>query len=180
MAGWGGHGRTGTLVALLLSSLYGVNAHVALEYTQALHDCRGNPQGVRSPQTRIQRDQVRNTACHPALEGIQKLLGWSANRSSNNLRPANVLPMPLGRAVCKNIDQLQAWASFSARLWEGVVQFCSDGRGQTLKLQFSWRCHTVSAIWKFHYKGLHAGAAHCQLSFPGSPLRTCRRGVSQV
>jgi hypothetical protein len=56
--GWGGHGRTGTLVALLLSSLYGVNAHVALEYTQALHDSRGNPQGVRSPQTRIQRDQV--------------------------------------------------------------------------------------------------------------------------
>jgi len=45
-------------VALLLSSLYGVNAHVALEYTQALHDSRGNPQGVRSPQTRIQRDQV--------------------------------------------------------------------------------------------------------------------------
>jgi len=48
----GGHGRTGTLAAVVLSRLYGLSADEALVYTQALHDVRRNPQGVRSPQVR--------------------------------------------------------------------------------------------------------------------------------
>lgn len=56
---WGGHGRTGTLVALLLSQLYSLTADEALRYTQAFHDARRFPQGVRSPQTAVQRAQVK-------------------------------------------------------------------------------------------------------------------------
>ncbi len=55
---WGGHGRTGTLVAVLLGRLYGLPYTNALRYTQAFHDARVYPQGVRSPQTPVQRAQV--------------------------------------------------------------------------------------------------------------------------
>eukprot|EP00891_Asterochloris_glomerata_P009618 jgi/Astpho2/9618/Aster-03890 len=55
---WGGHGRTGTLVAIMLSRLYKVSCATALKYTQALHDTRRYPQNVRSPQTAVQRAQV--------------------------------------------------------------------------------------------------------------------------
>lgn len=59
---WGGHGRTGTLVAVLLGRLYGLPYTNALRYTQAFHDSRVYPQGVRSPQTPVQRAQVRSVS----------------------------------------------------------------------------------------------------------------------
>lgn len=57
---WGGHGRTGTLVAVMLGRLYSIPYTLALRYTQAFHDSRIYPQGVRSPQTPVQRAQVRD------------------------------------------------------------------------------------------------------------------------
>ena len=56
---WGGHGRTGTLVAVVLARLYGLTTVEALTYTQALHDVRRYPQNVRSPQTQVQVEQVK-------------------------------------------------------------------------------------------------------------------------
>mmetsp|Transcript_2457 Transcript_2457/g.4125 ORF Transcript_2457/g.4125 Transcript_2457/m.4125 type:complete len:359 (+) Transcript_2457:184-1260(+) len=56
---WGGHGRTGTLVAVMLGRLYNLPYTTALRYTQGFHDSRIYPQGVRSPQTPVQRAQVR-------------------------------------------------------------------------------------------------------------------------
>lgn len=56
---WGGHGRTGTLIAVMLGRLWGIPYTNALRYTQAFHDSRVYPQGVRSPQTPVQRAQVR-------------------------------------------------------------------------------------------------------------------------
>jgi hypothetical protein len=55
---WGGHGRTGSLVAVVLARLYGLPAEAALRATQACHDARVFPQGTRSPQTQAQRLQV--------------------------------------------------------------------------------------------------------------------------
>lgn len=49
---------TGTLVATMLSRLYGLSYTLALRHTQAYHDSRVYPQGVRSPQTAVQRAQV--------------------------------------------------------------------------------------------------------------------------
>ena len=57
----GGHGRTGTLVAVMLGRLYDLPASTALRLTQAYHDTRVYPQGVRSPQTTVQRAQVSRT-----------------------------------------------------------------------------------------------------------------------
>lgn len=56
---WGGHGRTGTLVSIMLGRLYDFPYTTAMRYTQAYHDSRVYPQGVRSPQTPVQRAQVR-------------------------------------------------------------------------------------------------------------------------
>ena len=43
----------------MLAKLYGLSCGEALKYTQAFHDARRYPQNVRSPQTAIQRTQVR-------------------------------------------------------------------------------------------------------------------------
>jgi hypothetical protein len=56
---WGGHGRTGTLLSVMLALLYGISAEEAMAATQAAHDSRTYPQGVRSPQTPPQAAQVR-------------------------------------------------------------------------------------------------------------------------
>ena len=63
---WGGHGRTGTLVATMLGRLYGLPYTGALRLTQAYHDARVYPQGVRSPQTPVQRAQVRRLLAMPS------------------------------------------------------------------------------------------------------------------
>jgi len=60
---WGGHGRTGTIVACLLARLYGLRgvegAETALQLTSALHSCRVNTRGSSSPQSACQFEQVR-------------------------------------------------------------------------------------------------------------------------
>mmetsp|Transcript_28923 Transcript_28923/g.53137 ORF Transcript_28923/g.53137 Transcript_28923/m.53137 type:complete len:379 (+) Transcript_28923:4364-5500(+) len=56
---WGGHGRTGTLVSVVLGRLYGISYTNAFKYCQSFHDSRVYPQNVRSPQTPVQRAQVR-------------------------------------------------------------------------------------------------------------------------
>jgi rhodanese-related sulfurtransferase len=56
---WGGHGRTGTISAILLSKLYGTGAEESLRRVQAVHDCRIEPRGSRSPQTDGQINQVK-------------------------------------------------------------------------------------------------------------------------
>lgn len=55
---WGGHGRTGTLVCLLLHLLYGLDDKDAFVRCQFLHDTRRLPINVGSPQTPKQREQV--------------------------------------------------------------------------------------------------------------------------
>jgi len=56
---WGGHGRTGVMVCLILHLMYGLTANEALERCQFLHDIRKMPIIVSSPQTFSQKDQVR-------------------------------------------------------------------------------------------------------------------------
>lgn len=56
---WGGHGRTGTVVSIMLHLMYGLCADVAMERCQHVHDVRRIPISVGSPQTEAQREQVR-------------------------------------------------------------------------------------------------------------------------
>jgi len=70
---WGGHGRTGTLVCIMLHLMYGYSDTQAMEYCQAVHDLRQCPVVVGSPQTQTQRDQVSRV--------IQKLMTQSRFRS---------------------------------------------------------------------------------------------------
>jgi hypothetical protein len=69
---WGGHGRTGTLLAVMLSWLYSLPYAAALKHVQAYHDSRIFPQGVRSPQTPVQRAQVRG-----ARRGAAAAAAWA-------------------------------------------------------------------------------------------------------
>jgi hypothetical protein len=55
---WGGHGRTGTVVCILLHIIYGLDVEECLRYCQFVHDLRQVPIDVGSPQTKTQRDQV--------------------------------------------------------------------------------------------------------------------------
>lgn len=55
---WGGHGRTGTIVSIMLHLMYGLSAVDAMHRCQVVHDLRKCPVDVGSPQTQAQRDQV--------------------------------------------------------------------------------------------------------------------------
>jgi hypothetical protein len=70
---WGGHGRTGTLVCIMLHLMYGYTDTEAMQYCQAVHDLRQCPVVVGSPQTQTQRDQVSRI--------VQKLITQSRFRS---------------------------------------------------------------------------------------------------
>eukprot|EP00798_Chlamydomonas_sp_ICE-L_P002067 gene2067-18251_t len=59
---WGGHGRTGTLVSVMLGRMYGLPYTAAMHYCQAFHDSRQYPQGVNSPHTPVQRAQALRPA----------------------------------------------------------------------------------------------------------------------
>jgi protein-tyrosine phosphatase len=59
---WGGHGRTGTIAAVLLCKLYDISADESLKRVQAVHDCRVEPRGTRSPQSTPQFQQVKRLA----------------------------------------------------------------------------------------------------------------------
>ena len=55
---WGGHGRTGTLVCIMLHLMYGLDPQESMARCQLVHDLRQCPVVVGSPQTQTQRDQV--------------------------------------------------------------------------------------------------------------------------
>ena len=55
---WGGHGRTGIIIALLLSVLYNVDGNEALRLTELYHSKREECHS-HSPQITIQCDQVK-------------------------------------------------------------------------------------------------------------------------
>ncbi|KAL0485282.1 tyrosine phosphatase [Acrasis kona] len=55
---WGGHGRTGTIAAILLGKLYNLGADDSLRRVQAVHGCRDISKS-RAPQTASQFDQVQ-------------------------------------------------------------------------------------------------------------------------
>ena len=61
---WGGHGRAGTVVCLLLHFLYDQDAAQAMMRCQFVHDLRRVPIVVGSPQTQTQRDQVSRGVGH--------------------------------------------------------------------------------------------------------------------
>jgi protein-tyrosine phosphatase len=56
---WGGHGRTGVMVCLILHLMYGLTADESLKRCQLLHDARKRYIAVSSPQTFAQQEQVR-------------------------------------------------------------------------------------------------------------------------
>ena len=55
---WGGHGRTGTAICIMLHLMYKLSADQCLDFCQFVHDLRKIPINVGSPQTKNQRDQV--------------------------------------------------------------------------------------------------------------------------
>ena len=55
---WGGHGRTGIVIALLLVVLYNLNVEEALRLTELYHSKREQAR-LHSPQTSAQMEQVR-------------------------------------------------------------------------------------------------------------------------
>ncbi|KAK9824516.1 hypothetical protein WJX72_011024 [[Myrmecia] bisecta] len=96
---WGGHGRTGTLVAIMLARLYHISCTSALKYTQAFHDARKYPQNVRSPQTAVQRTQVR------------RILAADAAKASSLASTASAAPIaaPPKQSLVKAV--MPAWPS---------------------------------------------------------------------
>jgi protein-tyrosine phosphatase len=74
---WGGHGRTGSLVCIMLHLMYGLSAKDSMERCQFVHDLRRVPMEVSSPQKPSQRNQVRRII--GALEMVEEQLQASSS-----------------------------------------------------------------------------------------------------
>ncbi|KAJ3113863.1 hypothetical protein HK098_007534 [Nowakowskiella sp. JEL0407] len=55
---WGGHGRTGSVISVVLGLYYGMSGEDAMDLCQKYHDLRDNPRGQTSPQSTLQKEQV--------------------------------------------------------------------------------------------------------------------------
>ena len=92
---WGGHGRTGTVVAVALGLLYGVSSAEALARTQLYHDLRICSLNVPSPQTPQQRRQVERI-----LDAVHRGEYGSAVPPIPIIRPTSPVPfLPSPRFV---------------------------------------------------------------------------------
>ncbi len=98
---WGGHGRTGTLVCIMLHLMYGLNDKDAMHYCQTVHDLRQCPVVVGSPQTQTQRDQVSRVILSLMTQDRFSSRSMSGDGSMLEQQPPT-LPSP----VAKNGDTL--------------------------------------------------------------------------
>ena len=107
---WGGHGRSGTVAAVMLGLLYGVDKNEALDRTQMYHDLRTCPLNVRSPQTPAQREQV---------ERILDSLPYK--RTPLVASPRVVAPSPRFTRPTSPSQDVEMDASFTMNNWNGIV-----------------------------------------------------------
>ncbi|CAF2614515.1 unnamed protein product [Rotaria sp. Silwood2] len=56
---WGGHGRTGTIISIMIGILFNLNSEEAISMNRRLHDQRIYTNGIASPETQSQIDQIR-------------------------------------------------------------------------------------------------------------------------
>eukprot|EP01038_Epipyxis_sp_PR26KG_P009490 gene9490-12785_t len=114
---WGGHGRTGTVVSIMLHLMYGLTAIEAMRRCQVVHDLRHCPVEVGSPQTQTQRDQVirivngliqryRSEKAHSMIQQIMNPNSINTNTAVNEVNlsppPATVLTVLTNNAVMNN------------------------------------------------------------------------------
>ena len=86
---WGGHGRAGTVVSIVLGLLYNLDPHEALKRCQQFHDTRRAPLGVPSPQTATQRAQVIRIV----KKEMEKRKRMAAKSSNNKKKIKNATKM---------------------------------------------------------------------------------------
>lgn len=84
---WGGHGRTGTVVCIMLHLIYGLDATRSMARCQSVHDLRRWPVAVGSPQTQTQRDQVTRV--------INKLINTPLALRRHSSEPNKSTPMDI-------------------------------------------------------------------------------------
>ena len=122
----GGHGRTGTVAALVLAALYGISSVEAMDRVQAAHDARGESRGAASPETGPQREQVCSlgalTACFhggrqdeastsSSLLFPARIAGTSARASSSKVGRGG----PAGALIKGHLDDAYACAAYCIR-----------------------------------------------------------------
>ena len=88
-----GHGRTGTIVALLLVQLYGVSAERALELTTLFHQQRVVTKSRTSPKTGVQFFQVRRLTAQLHRNGNAAAESWGGD---DDLKPPSHSRAPRG------------------------------------------------------------------------------------
>merc|ERR1719409_2253483 len=93
---WGGHGRTGTLICIMLHMMYEMEAIDAMRRCQFVHDLRRVPIQVGSPQTQAQRNQV----CRVIASSLASDKLAAADASDIALRQRAESDERLRRQVC--------------------------------------------------------------------------------
>jgi len=140
---WGGHGRTGIVAALTLAVLYSLPLSETFKRIQAYHDCRVDPQDMKSPSTVVQRTQVKRllhkwllqseeSTANVAEPSLEKSANFEPPEpqlviGKNGQRGFIVPPVP---DKSKPIPSLDRVGPKAFKQQPQCVQQCSDRRGQ--------------------------------------------------
>mmetsp|Transcript_14901 Transcript_14901/g.17412 ORF Transcript_14901/g.17412 Transcript_14901/m.17412 type:complete len:279 (+) Transcript_14901:415-1251(+) len=90
---WGGHGRAGTIAAIVLGLLYGISADEALMRVQIYHDSRKINLGVPSPQTECQTNQVKRVLGRFTGVKLAQHKWWTDVAKNKVLQSSFVVPI---------------------------------------------------------------------------------------
>ncbi|CAM4782521.1 unnamed protein product [Rotaria magnacalcarata] len=70
---WGGHGRTGTIISIMIGILFNLNSKEAIFMNRRLHDQRIRTNGIPSPEAQSQIDQIRIILDEMYLKNNEKI-----------------------------------------------------------------------------------------------------------
>lgn len=143
---WGGHGRTGTVVSIMLNLMYDLSAEEAMERCQHVHDVRRIPINVGSPQTEAQREQVRRVVCRlerrsarvaaaavaAATRAAMHLKQQSSNIGSGENSVFSAIPVDGEKAICRQGAGLGARKTEIGAAVAGRKQSSAGGGGGAL------------------------------------------------
>ena len=82
----GGHGRTGTIVSIMLHIMYGFSSDEAMNYCQHTHDLRKINVNVKSPQTNDQRQQVARIIKYYRINILPQMMKSVCESNTNELK----------------------------------------------------------------------------------------------
>ena len=120
---WGGHGRTGVVIAIVLGLVYGIDGASAIDAASSRHNQRAVQTGISSPQSPAQVRQVLRILSHVQVGtplAVPVHLAWLDAQSETAIVPRRMLsitpPLALGTSRVPYEFSVLTWNTLASSL----------------------------------------------------------------